>query len=239
MRTLLGCWSVVGALSAHAAGFSLGRVDIEFADEGWKEVSLPDQEIAFGGDKSGTLGVQSKLFVRGAPDSEGQVLVLVGAHSDGFGGGRAANMSYTPDCRSDERNYREGNAGFRASFAQCLTVTPLYNSESVFKALAPEVLALQTSGEVSARRPVYTVWSRHAISTGSFVDVRVFVMSPIGADKATVEDALPKGVLPEHVVWGRQLKDAVKSCVYSLSGRLVIPPIRPASPASGAAGSGG
>ena len=239
MKALVGCWAVLGALTAHAAGFSVGRVDIEFADEGWKELSLPDQEVAFGGDKAGALDVASKLYLRGTPDGDDQILVIVGAHSEGIGGGRASRMSYSPKCRSDEQNYREGNEGFRESFAQCLVVTPRYNSESVFKALAPELLALQASGVVSVRRPVYTVWSHHAISTGSFVDVRVFVISPIGVDKATVEDTLPKGVLPEHVAWGRQLKDAVKSSVYSLSGRLVVPAIRLSPSASGAAGGGG
>jgi hypothetical protein len=226
LKVLAFGWVILGALAAQAADFSVGRVEVEFAEEGWKEVPLPDTASAYGGDKTGALTVQSKLYVRGAPGGDDQMLVLVSAHSEGMGGGRGAYMSYSPNCRSDAQIFREGNEGFRASFMQCLMVTPLYDSESVFKALAPQILDLQTSGEVSVQRPVYTVWSHHAISTGSFLDVRVFVMSPMEAAGALVAETLPNGVLPEQVAWGRQLKDAVKSSVHSLSGRLTVPPIR-------------
>lgn len=230
-KMLVCGWGVLASLTAQASDFSVGRVDIEFAEEGWKEMALPVMAEAYGGEKNGAMAVEAKLYVRGAPDSAGHVLVLVSANSAGMGGGRGGYMTYSPNCKSDGPNHLEGNEGFRASFAQCLMVTPLYNSESVFKALAPQVVDLPTSGWVSVQRPVYTVWSRHAISTGSFVDVRVFATSPMMADSASVTDALPAGVLPEQVAWGRQLKEAVKSSVYSLSGRLKVPPIRLTTPA--------
>ncbi len=228
LKVLALGWLALGALVAQAADFSVGRVEVEFAEEGWREVPLPDTSRAFGGDRNGVLAVQSKLYIWGAPDSDEQSLVLVSANSQGLGGGRGGYMTYSPNCRSDDQNYREGNEGFKASFMQCLMVTPLYGSKGVFEALAPQVLDLQTSGQVSVQGPIYTVWSRHAISTGSFLDVRVFVRSPLGAAGAVVEETLPTGIRPEQVAWGRQLKDAVKSSVYSLSGRLAIPPIRPA-----------
>jgi hypothetical protein len=222
-------WVLWGAVTGHAAEFSVGRVDIRFADEGWKEVPLPDAAQAYGGDKSGALAVQEKLFVRDRDASEAPVLVLVSANSDGLGGGRGGHMTYSVECKSDEDNYREGNEGFRASFAQCLTVTPLYDGASVIKALAPQLEGtLKAAGaEVP---PFYTVWSRHAISTGSFVDVRVFTVFPISADGTAAAGALPKDVPPAHVAWGRQLKDAVKSSVYSLSGRLDMPPLQVVAP---------
>lgn len=227
-----------GAVTGHAAEFSVGRVDIRFADEGWKEVPLPDAALAYGGEKSGALEVQAKLFVRAESVRESPVLVLVSTNSAGMGGGRGGYMSYSPNCKSDDRNYREGNEGFRASFSQCLTVMPRYNGASVIKALAPQLKdVLPTDG--SELPSLYTVSSRHAISTGSFVDVRVFTVFPISADGTAAAEALPQGVPPAHVVWGRQLKDAVKSSVYSLSGRLDMPPIKLVAPPQPAAGGGG
>lgn len=236
VRVLVGAGMLLGAMAAQAAEFSVGRVDVELAGEGWKEISLPDRSQAYGGEKEGALSIQGKLYLRESTGREGQTLVLVSANSGGMGGGSAGYMTYSPVCHSDEQTYREGNEGFGQRFAQCLMVLPRYSSESVFKALAPELLLLRASGDLSHQPGVYTVWSRHAISTGSFVDVMVFVSAPINADSAAVTDTLPKGVPPAHVVWGRQLKDAVKSSVYSLSGRLVVPPIRFEPPPSGAAG---
>ena len=228
-----------GAVTSHAAEFSVGRVDIRFADEGWKEVPLPDRAQSYGGEKSGALAVQAKLFVRDGSASEVPVLVLVSANSQGMGGGRGGYMTYSPNCKSDEHNYREGNEGFNASLLQCLTVMPRYNGSSVIKALAPQLEGALKTEEGTELPPFYTVWSRHAISTGSFVDVRVFTVFPISADGSAAVGALPQDVPPAHVVWGRQLKDAVKSSVYSLSGRLEMPPIQvvvPPQPAAAADG---
>ena len=232
-------WVLTVACATHAADFSIGRVDISFVEPGWKEVALPDESQAYGGDKDGALAVQSKLYLLEATANEGQTMVLVSTNSQGLGGGRGAYMTYNPDCKSDAKNYREGNEGFSARFLQCLTVTPLYTSDSVFQALAPQVPALQASGVVSVRRPVYTVWSRYAISTGSFVDIRVFVVSPLTGVGAAVPEPLPKDVPPAHVVWGRQLTDAVRSSVHSLSGRLTMPALRPATSATGGKGGQG
>ena len=229
-KTVACGWLLLTLLTAQASDFAVGRVEVEFAEEGWKEIALPDASQAYGGDKSGALAVEGKLYVRDAPDIDSQVLVIVSTNSAGMGGGRGGYMAYSPNCKSDDHNHREGNEGFRATFAQCLMVTPLYNGESVYKALAPGLMALPASDLVSLQRPVYTVWSRHAISTGSFVDVRVFVTAPMEADSASVTDTLPNGVPPAQVAWGRQLKEAVKSSVYSLSGHLQMPPIRLATP---------
>lgn len=238
-RALVCVGALLGLLTtAHAAEFSVGRVDVVFAEEGWREVPLPDQAKAYGGDRDGALSVQSKLFFRDGGGEAGAVQVLVSANSQGIGGGRAAYMTYTASCPSDEDNYREGNEGLRASFAQCLTVTPLYDGPSVFKELAPQVLERLPADAANGLPPVYTVWSRHAISTGSFVDVRVFTTAPLMADGAPASEGLPKQVPSAHVVWGRQLKDAVKSSVHSLSGRLEIPPIRLSAPVSSGDGKG-
>lgn len=224
-----GC-VMLGVLASHAAEFSVGRVDIRFAEEGWTEEVLPDRLKAFGGDRNGALQVQTKRFVYPGKEGNGGVQILVSANSWGMGAGGAAHMRYEIDCKSSGEIYREGNTAVSGPFAQCLTVTPLYTSGSVFEALAPQLAERQVEGMVHP--PVYTVWSHHAISTGSFVDVRVFLERPLDVDEASVLELLPMGIPHAHVVWGRQLKDAVKSCVYSLSGRLVMPPIRVTLPES-------
>lgn len=239
-KVLVGAGALLVTVAVHAADFSVGRVDITFAESSWKEVPLPDQSHTYGGEKEGALSVQAKLFVLEPTAHEGQMLVLVSANSQGLGGGRGGYMTYNPDCKSDGRIFREGNEGFGASFMHCLTVTPLYTSESVFKALAPQIMDLQKTGMVSVQHPVFTVWSLHAISTGSFVDVRVFVVSPLGEEEAAaVSETLPNGVPPKHVAWGRRLQSAVKDSVYSLTGRLTMPAVKPASTPAGSSTGGG
>ncbi len=230
-RCLLGAALALASMAAQANGFSVGRVEVVFAEEGWKEVPLPDTAQSYGGDKWGALSVQVKLYVRAARDGSEPVYVMVSANSHGLGGGRSGYMTYSPDCKSDDELYREGNSGFSLRFAQCLLVAPRYTTESILQSLAPQVKPLRESGAVPMASAVYAVWSRHAISTGSFVDVRVFTANPIDSDQSADVEGLPDGVPSAHVTWGRQLSDAVKSSVYSLSGRLSIPPIRTVPPA--------
>lgn len=209
-----------------AEEFSVGRVDVVFGESGWQEIVLKDTKRAYDGDASGELSVQSKAFVHRGSNGEPEVMVVVSANSYGLGG-VAGTMHYSGSCTSNEEMYREGN--IRMTFAQCLTVLPKYTAHSVLKALAPELLAHQGSDGVNIPSVVYTVWSRHAISTGSFVEVKVFLTSNVVADPSLGGDVpssiLPPGVQRSHVAWGRMLKDAVKSSVYSLSGRLDIPRI--------------
>ncbi|MBX3608377.1 MAG: hypothetical protein KF871_00660 [Hydrogenophaga sp.] len=214
-----------------AGDFSVGRVEVAFAEDGWTEIPMDDSGQAYGGDKPGSLRVQTRLYVRAASADGAQAFVLVSANSHGFNGGGAAKMVYSPDCRSDKEIHREGNAGVGRPFAQCLAVMPRYTSESLVEVLTPQVKPLRASGVVPMSRLAYSVTSRHAISNGTFVDVRVIFASPLDVPDTQISDALPDGVPPAHVVWGRQLKDAVKSSVYSLSGRLNIPPLRMIPPA--------
>lgn len=224
-KALAAGWVLSAALVAQASEFSVGRVEIQFAESGWKEIVLPDTIQTYGGDKRGELGVQTKLYVLGTPSDAAHVLVLVSGVSAGLDGAQVT-MRYSPNCKSDARNYREGNNGSQMPFAQCLTVLPRYNSESVFTALAPQVLELQKAGKISSMGSIYTVSSFHAISTGTHLHVQVFMTSSIVAPELRIEETLPTDVRPELVAWGRQLKDAVKSSVHSISGRLVFPPIR-------------
>ena len=230
-RAIAGGCLALAPFSLLASDFSVGRVEVVFAEEGWTEFPLPDSGLAYGGDRTGSLAVQSKLYVRAAAGDTGQALVLVSANSHGFGSGPASTMSYSPTCESDEEEFREGNTGRGRPFAQCLTVMPRYTSDSLIDVLAPQIKPLRTSGAFTLPRSAYAVSSRHAISTGTFVEVLVIVPSPIDAEGTRVTDTLPKGVPSAHVIWGRQLKDAIKSSVYSLSGRLNMPSLRMIPPA--------
>lgn len=230
-RVVFGVCIALGSASLLAADFSVGRVEVEFAEDGWSEIPLEDTGDAYDGDRTGFLSVQNKLYVRAAASDAERMIVLVSSNSNGFGSGPRATMSYPPTCQSDQEEYREGNTGRGRPFAQCLTVMPRYTTDSLIDVLAPQIKPLRAAGVFSMPRSAYAVSSRHAISTGTFVDVLVIVASPIAVADARVTDTLPKGVLPAHVVWGRRLKDAVKSSVYSLSGRLNMPPLRLIPPA--------
>lgn len=230
-RLLAGVSFGAMVIAAQASEFSVGRVEIVFAEDGWSELQLPDSAHAYSGDRDGAISVQLKLYVRKAMNGMAPVYALVSANSHGFGGGRSGQMSYSGDCKSNKELYRDGNSGYNLPYFQCLTVAPRYTTDSLVQTFVPQMKSLRDSGAIAMPDTVYTVWSRHAISTGAFVDVRVFTSAPITVDESTENIRLPEGVPPAHVAWGRKLRDSVKSSVYSLSGRLTIPPIRTTPPA--------
>jgi hypothetical protein len=208
--------------SATASEFSVGWIDVKFAEAGWKSVPLSDKKQAYSGDMPGALQLKSKVFLREATATGGQVVVVVRATSSGLHDG---SMVYEASCKPDNVNYLEGNVGFSRTFSQCLVVTPAYESEGLLKDLDPELIALRDAGTVAFGKGLFLIWSRHAVSTGSIIDVRVYLTTPLTADISKVTEAIPNRVFPTNVAWGRQLKDAVKSTSYSISGRLAFPPI--------------
>ena len=65
VKVLVGAGMLLGALAAQAVEFSVGRVGVELAGDGWKEIPLPDRSQAFGGEKEGALSIQGKSCTSG------------------------------------------------------------------------------------------------------------------------------------------------------------------------------
>jgi len=205
-----------------AAEFSVGRVEVVFPTDDWREVVLPDKGRAYGGDRGGVIESETKLFIQAPSGEHPGALVLIRANAAGMRSGR---MIYSTSCETSEYYFAEGDAGFQARAAHCLVVFPAYASEEVMSKLAPPVvLDWLRSSRAQLPKSMATIWSRHSVSTGTFLDVHVFLTPQAGAaDDDTPDVKLPSGVLPQHVRWGRQLKEAVRSSVYSISGKLQIP----------------
>ena len=221
VATVLLC---MGLQSLSAAEFSVGRVDVIFPTDDWREVSLPDKGKAFGGDRSGVIQSETKLFIQASSAGQAGAMVLVRANASGMGTG---TMIYSTSCETSEYYFAEGNAGHQARAAHCLHVFPAYATTAVMEKLAPpEVQEWLRASRMQLPDSMVTIWSSHSVATGTFLDVRVFLTPQAGAADDDVPDvSLPNGVLPQHVRWGRQLKDAVRGSVYSLSGNLRIPPM--------------
>lgn len=208
---------------ASAAEFSVGRVEVIFPTDEWREVILPDKGSAYGGDRSGVIESETKLFIQAPSGEHPGALVLVRANAAGMRS--SGTMIYSTSCETSEYYLAEGNSGFQARAAHCLMVFPAYATEEVMSKLAPPVVwDWLRSSRAQLPRSMATIWSRHSVSTGTFLDVHVFLTPQAGAvDDDTPDVKLPSGVLPQHVRWGRQLKEAVRSSVYSLSGKLRMP----------------
>jgi hypothetical protein len=208
---------------ASAAEFSVGRVEVVFPTDDWREVVLPDKGKAYGGDHSGVIQSETKLFIQVPSGEDPGALVLIRANAAGMRS--SGTMIYSTSCETSEYFFAEGNAGFQASAAHCLLVYPAYTTESVMSKLAPSVvLDWLRSSRLQLPKSMATIWSRHSVATGTFLDVHVFLTPQAGAaDDDTPDVKLPSGVLPQHVRWGRQLKEAVRSSVYSISGKLRMP----------------
>ncbi len=208
---------------ALAVEYSVGRVEVVFPTDDWREVVLPDKGEAYGGDHSGVIKSETKLFVRAASDEQAVALVLVRANASGMGA--SGTMVYSTSCQSSEYFYAEGNEGFKSRAAHCLKVLPAYASAAVMSKLAPPAVQDWLRASHFQLPPsMATILSHHSVATGTFLDVRVFVAPQAGAPGDDTPDVkLPNGVMPQHVRWGRQLKEAVRSSVYSLSGKLRMP----------------
>lgn len=216
-------WLALSLQPAVAVEFSVGRVEVVFPADDWREVILSDAGKTYGGDHPGVIKSETKLFVRTSSGERADAMVLIRANASGMA--TSGTMVYSTSCESSEYFYAEGNEGFKSRSAHCLKVLPAYATEEVMSKLTPAAVQdwLRAS-RFQLPKSMATIMSSHSVATGTFLDVRVFVTQETSAPEDDTPDVqLPSGVLPQHVRWGRQLKEAVRSSVYSLSGKLRMP----------------
>ena len=212
--------SVLAMAPLHAEEFSVGRAEVQLPGGPWRELALQDAGQAYAGEVSGTISSETKVFVKEGAGQAVEALVLVRSSSGGIRGG---TMTYSGGCDGDEVSYAEVGQLRGQGSTQCLRVIRSFETQSVLKALAPQLPAQWSSAAVLPKS-VITVMSHSAVGTGTFLDVRVFLAPGFAGSIEPVDAVLPEGVKAPHVAWARLLSEAVRASVFSLSGKLVFPP---------------
>lgn len=225
VKIAIKCLCLVGAsllamAPLHAEEFSVGRAEVQLPNGPWRELSLPDAGKDYGGDVSGNIPSETKLFVKEGAGQTVEALVLVRSSSGAVRGG---TMTYSGECQSNKDSFGEAGQSWGRGSTQCLRVLRQFGTRSLLKVLAPQLTELM-EGNTHLPPGMFTVLSQGAVGTGTFLDVRVFLAPTFVGASDPVDAQLIEGVKASHVAWGRHLREAVRSSVFSLSGKLVFPP---------------
>lgn len=227
--TLRSGWLVVFgalcALGAQANEIAVGRVDVQLDAGPWQAFDVEDAGSRYEGDRSGVISSITKLLVL-RDGEQVRAVLLVRANQSGFGG-RASSMRYTSQCPRQDWFYSEGSEGGPVALDyRCLIVLPPVPFPTVKGPDWDGLRALLGSKQIKLDGTVHPVDAKQAASTGAFSSVIALIPSaslPAGSANRPVTPGVPTVVSPMAVEWGRQLMEAVRSSVYSLSGDLRVP----------------
>jgi hypothetical protein len=225
--------TVAGLGTAQAVEFDVGRATVVFATDDWSAADLADEGASYGGDRSGVIRSETKLFVKTAAQGRVEAVAVVRASSAGV---PAAYMTYTRDCDPTREFFAEGNTGSGMRVARCLKVYGQYTTQSLLTYLGEAGRSVLAGQNGTLPESMYVISSYFWNSNGSFVSVQVWLAPGFEGLPGTVSEALPEGVQASHVIWGRALNSAVRSSVTSIFGNLAFPPLsfKATTPTSGA-----
>lgn len=225
----LAGWVLLGHWAPALAGqeVPVGRVDVQLPGEGWEVYLLEDQGTTFSGSGySVRQTVESKLMVH--HDADRFVDAIVMARANVSGKGRFAGILYSDaKCKDSPQMFAEGDQGGTAAHSyQCLQV--LRQSAPDVEARIPQSARewLTKNGWILPPTMDLVFATQHA-NTGAFATVLVY-LRPIATDPVVtrtqaIPKALPGGLVPALVHWGRELQEAVRDSVYSIRGKLPVP----------------
>lgn len=230
LLTALAIIMLMGA--ARAMGVDVGRITVALPTDDWMEISLNDPGLPYQGDVTGRLKSETKALVRTTSDGQLDALLIIRANAAGFGGGRAATMVYSWACPSELHIYSEGSeAGPRATAMHCLVVAPPTDIRRLTNPAVVEVREQLKQRGVAIQGEFSVFQAQQHASTGAFTLVLAFMRPGVFMDSEAPEGAqpwpvvLPPGLELGQVQWGQKLLQATRKSVYSILGRLALPPV--------------
>lgn len=205
-----------------AADISVGRADITLPGEKWRVYTVPDEVSPFGGERSGQIKSERKVFVKESVSGAVAAIVAVSGSSGGLG--VAGSLRYSPKCSSYEGWYLQGNEGFNRPFAECWGVLESkYSAISVMENWVPELTTLLNKENLRLPNGGYALFSNYRNANGTFLMVKMLIAPGFSMPDAKAVEAIPNGVDVNSVQYGHQLSNAVRASVTSWSGRLTLP----------------
>ena len=206
--------------SAHAAEFDVGRATVVFPTEDWRETALPDEGLAYSGHKSGALSSETKLFVKESSERGIEAVVLLRGSKGGLPG---SLMTYSRQCKGDDKFFAEGTTGEKLRVAHCLRVFPRYTMSSLLESLGKDVQEAMKDAQSKLPESAYYIDSTYSNSNGSSLRAYALLAPGFKGRPGSVDVAFPKGIEASHVVWGRELNSAVRGSVTSIFGKMEFP----------------
>lgn len=209
---------------AVAGDFSVGRAEVVLPGDGWRVLALPANTLPYGGEASGAIQLENKVYVKESPSKKLEAMAFVSASPGGINNGY---LQYSPDCKSWPSSFfAKGNSGFNQPFVECWRVFRKYEALGALKGLEPGTFDLLTKANLDFPAVFQVLTSNYSNSNGTLLDVHLFLAPGILGREGQVADELPEGVDPKFVLLGQELAQAVRASVMSLSGKFVLPELQ-------------
>jgi hypothetical protein len=210
-------WSCV--VQVHAETIEVGRATIEFPEGNWQALTVNEGKTALDAGVRPSLATDDRAFILVTGD---QVQAILNISSSKNGSAVATNWSNT--CKSTERTYAASLTSDPNALA-CERATGPLKTDIYLKAAIPQV-AKQIE-ERGLKLPNITQSTSGTVGNdrGTMLHISLLTVSSFSGFQGDEIAGLPAAVKPLHAMWAHRLVLAIKESVYSMSGKMTIPPV--------------
>ena len=218
-NTAIACQLCVCAFQLHAETVEIGRATIEFPEGNWQALSNNEGKTTLDAGVRQSLATDDRAFALVTGD---QIRAILYFSSSKSGSGVATNWTNT--CKSTERTYAVSLTS-NPNALECERATGPLKTDIYLKAAMPQV-----AKEIEAqglKLPNITQSTSGTVGNdrGTMLHINLLTVSSFSGVQGDEIPGLPTGVKPLHAMWAHRLVLAIKESVYSMSGKMTIPPV--------------
>jgi hypothetical protein len=223
-RMAVACLLWACTFQLHAETIEIGRATIEFPEGNWQALTAKDGKTVLDAGVRQSLATDDRAFILVTGD---QVLAILNISSSKSGSSVATNWSNT--CKSTERNYAASLTS-NPNALECERATGPLKTDLYLKAALPQVA--KEIEERGLKLPNITQSTSGSVGNdrGTMLHINLLTVSSFSGFQGDAIVGLPPAVKPLHAMWAHRLVLAIKESVYSMNGKMTIPPIAFSNP---------
>jgi hypothetical protein len=207
------------AFQLHAETIEIGRATIEFPEGNWQALTVNEGKTVLDAGVRQSLATDERAFMLVTGD---QIQAILNISSSKSGAAVVTNWSNT--CKSTERIYAVSLTSDPNALA-CERATGPLKTDLYLKAAMPQ--AAKQIEERGLKLPNITQSTSGTVGNdrGTMLHINLLTVSSFSGVQGDEISGLPSAVKPVHAMWAHRLVLAIKESVYSMSGKMTVPPV--------------
>ena len=210
----------------QAETVKVGRATIELPAGNWQALTTTEGKTLLDGGASGTVPTEDRAFVL---MSDNQIIAILNVSSSK--GGARLRTNWVNTCTGTDTVYAL-SLTTNPNALECAQATAALKTDVFLKLAMPNVLKAVEDNGFTLPPIVQFISAAVGNSNGSSLHVGLLAVPTFTGLQSVENLNVPARVKPGHAAWARELVLAVKASVYSLSGKMAVPPVVFAAPSS-------
>ena len=218
------CLIGIAAFQVQAETVEVGRATIELPEGNWQALTTNEGKTTLDGGASGSLPTDDRAFVLMFGDQMKAILYVSSSK-----GGSTIRTNWTNTCKASDSTYA-ASLTTNPNALECERATGALKTDVYLKMAMPNVLKALEEKRLAPPPIVQSTSATVGNDRGTMLHVNLLAAPTFTGLQSEEILSVPTRVKPGHAAWAHQLILAIKDSVYSMSGKMAVPPVVFAAP---------